>query len=107
MGFTFWESPTGIPNHPIFPILFLVQDGTQSNSTGIGMQLEGLIEISKGQDWGGRCAKLSTYQRLSDIHQSTESFSFYEQHFLWRSDHKGVSNFSIMLGKISIIVYET
>ena len=45
--FIFGGGPAGIPIHPIFPILFLVQDSNQPNGTGIDMQLKGFSEAGK------------------------------------------------------------
>ena len=70
------------------------------------MHLEGLSEVSKGQDLEWRCTKPSTYQRLPGIHPSTH-FSFLTSCIVPRDlIIEGTSNFSITLNKTSMVASE-
>ena len=84
-----------------------MQGSTQSDSTGIGMQLEEIIEIRKGQDWGRGVQNLQHIKRPPDIHLSTESIFFMSSIISGALIINGASDFRITLNKASIVVCES
>ena len=106
MRFALEKEASSICDYPFLPILFLVQDGTQTNGTGISMQLKGFGKANKDQDRGRGAQNFQCIKGfLAFI--CPLNFSFLMSCIIAR--HliiEGMIAFSINLNEASIIVCE-